>query len=276
MPLPSVSPLVFDVRKFDRERFVTTLFMQPEKRHDAIVLYAFNAEIARIKSLVREPLAGAIRLQWWRDVLSQTRPHSEVTNHPIAQPLTQMLKEGRLPADLLFSLVDAKERDLNNESFESLAQMVLYADATAGNLGAAVLHVTGAVEETSLASVRGASIAYALTGLMRSIPVHLAQGWMTIPLDVLAEHSLSAEDVTKKADLSKPVRRIVEQALSTVSIARKQKVPKAALPVCLVGTLAHGHGKRFKKCGWNPFDGDLLKPTPMPLRLIWATMRGRF
>ena len=32
-------------------------------------LYAFNLEIARVREVAREPLAGEIRLQWWSDVL---------------------------------------------------------------------------------------------------------------------------------------------------------------------------------------------------------------
>ena len=271
-----VSSLALDVRRHDRERFTTALFIPERRRESAFVLYAFNAEVARIKSLTREPLAGAIRLQWWRDVVMQDRPSREVAHHPIAQALTEQLASGRVPADLLLGLIDAKEQDLNNQPFESLAQMLAYADATAGNLSAAVLHALDACDASSLAAARGAGIAYALTGLARSIPVHLAQGWISVPLDLLKGFGIDPRTLSAKTDLTGPVRRIVEQSLSTLDIARESQADKAAVPVCLLGTLAQGHGKLLRKAGWNPFLSHLSAPHPMPLALAWRSWRGRF
>ncbi len=271
-----ISPLAFEVRRYDRERFVTTLFIPEDKRDAVLVLYAFNAEVARIKSLVREPLAGAIRLQWWRDAVNRERPQSEVANHPIASPLTRMLDSGQVPTNLLLDMVDAKERDLNNQPFNSLAEMVTYADATAGNLGTAALHALGVTDEINLNAARGACIAYALTGLARSVGAHLSQGWMSLPHDLLSECGIDPAHVSAKSDLAKPVRRLTEQAETILSIARKARVVKAALPVCLHGTLAQGHGALLKKSGWDPFDAALAKPHPMPIRLAWHSWLGRF
>ena len=36
-------------------------------RPQLFALYAFNAEIARVRDIVSEPLPGEIRYQWWRD-----------------------------------------------------------------------------------------------------------------------------------------------------------------------------------------------------------------
>ena len=55
-------------RRPTRIGFSPTLFAPAEHRGALFALYAFNLEVARVREVVREPLAGEIRLQWWRDV----------------------------------------------------------------------------------------------------------------------------------------------------------------------------------------------------------------
>ena len=49
------------VRAADKDRFLAALFARAEHRPALYALYAFNVEIARVRELVREPLAGEIR-----------------------------------------------------------------------------------------------------------------------------------------------------------------------------------------------------------------------
>ena len=73
------------VRAGDKDRFLATLFAPAEHRAAIFAVYAFNLEIARIREVAREPLAGEIRLQWWSDVLSEALGgggRGEVEGHP--------------------------------------------------------------------------------------------------------------------------------------------------------------------------------------------------
>src|SRR2546423_11462815 len=74
------------VRAADRDRFLTTLFAPAEHRPALLALYAFNLEIARVREIVHEPLAGEIRLQWWSDVL-EGEGRGEGAAHPGAAGL---------------------------------------------------------------------------------------------------------------------------------------------------------------------------------------------
>ncbi|MGZ5895708.1 MAG: squalene/phytoene synthase family protein [Xanthobacteraceae bacterium] len=58
------------VREHDKDRFLATLFAPADRRKYLLALYAFALEIGRVKYLVHEPMAGIIRLQWWRDAVS--------------------------------------------------------------------------------------------------------------------------------------------------------------------------------------------------------------
>jgi phytoene synthase len=59
------------VRAADKDRFLATLFAPANRRGALFALYAFNVEVARVREVAREPMAGEIRLQWWRDALER-------------------------------------------------------------------------------------------------------------------------------------------------------------------------------------------------------------
>ena len=59
------------VREHDRDRYLATLFAPAETRDALFALYAFAAEIGRVRDVAREPMPGEIRLQWWRDAIAR-------------------------------------------------------------------------------------------------------------------------------------------------------------------------------------------------------------
>ena len=59
--------LAVSVRAADPDRYFATLFAPASQRPFLFTLYAFHAELARVAETVREPMLGAIRLEWWRE-----------------------------------------------------------------------------------------------------------------------------------------------------------------------------------------------------------------
>ncbi|RZK82982.1 MAG: hypothetical protein EOO66_25235, partial [Methylobacterium sp.] len=57
------------VRAGDPDRYFATLFAPPAFRPHLFALYAFSLTIARVREAASNPMAGEIRLQWWRDAL---------------------------------------------------------------------------------------------------------------------------------------------------------------------------------------------------------------
>ena len=280
IPSPEMTGLDLDVRRHDRERFVTALFCPSTARDDVLAMIGFNAELARIRALIREPLAGAIRLQWWRDAVQGERPADETARHPIAQPLCRLIAQGRVSKDLLLGMVDARERDVEGVGFATMAELSAYAWATSGALSQSIARLSGAVEESSIQAAQEAAAAYALTGLVRSLRFHLSTGWMTLPRDALARAGLAPEDVKEgmgeAARLASTVQEIARHAQGMIERARTRSVEKAAVPACLTATLAGGHLKVLSKEGWNPFAPTVARPSTMPLRLIMNYILGRY
>ena len=121
------------VRSADRDRFLAALFAPAEHRGALYALYAFNIEIARVREIVREPLAGEIRLQWWNDAI-EGKAAGEVAANPVAAALLESVARYRLPAELLTGLIEARRFDLYDEPMLTLADFDDYARATSAAL----------------------------------------------------------------------------------------------------------------------------------------------
>ncbi len=94
------------VRERDRDRFLATLFAPQSKRAALFAIYAYDIEIPHIADVVREPLAGEIRLQWWHDAISG-QGHSG--GSPVATALIETMRAFRLPEDLVLRPVEARQ-----------------------------------------------------------------------------------------------------------------------------------------------------------------------
>ena len=126
------------LRAADKDRFLATLFAPAEHREALFALYAFNVEIARVREVVREPVAGEIRLQWWSDALGGA-DRGEVAAHPVASALLASIARYRLPPERFKALIEARRFDLYDEPMATLADLEAYADGASASLIALAL-----------------------------------------------------------------------------------------------------------------------------------------
>lgn len=244
-----------EVRRHDRDRFATALFAPPDLREQLMVLYAFNAEVARIREAVREPMAGMVRLQWWREALAGERP-GEIANHPIAEPLLEACRMHKVSGAAFERLLDAREADFNTPPPADLSALETYAEASSASLTQIALEMLGVRDEASHRAGRAVGTAFALVGLLRSVPYQTALGRVMLPLD-------SAREIAARA------RALLEEA-------RQQPVDRRAIPALLPATLASGHLRLLESVSFDLFDARLALPRTMPVRLMWNVMRGKF
>jgi len=137
------------VRAADRDRFLATLFAPRERRGALFALYAFNVEIARVREVVRDPVAGEIRLQWWSDVLAGDG-RGEIEAHPVASALRASVARYGLPPERLQTTISARRFDLYDEPMATLADLEAYADGASSSLialAAQILNGDGASDQ---------------------------------------------------------------------------------------------------------------------------------
>src|ERR1043166_3899959 len=77
------------VRAADPDRYFATLFAPASMRPLLWALYAFNHEVARVAESVREPMLGAIRLEWWRET-AEGAALAKPRNHDVAKGLVDV------------------------------------------------------------------------------------------------------------------------------------------------------------------------------------------
>src|SRR5215470_17865719 len=153
------------LRRADYDRYLASLFARTELRPHLWALYAFNHEVAKTAESVSQPIAGQIRLQWWRDRIADIYHRAE-SDHPLTRALGVIVATHQLPREFFDGLVGARESDLEEAPFGDLAELEAYADATSGNVMRLAARILGAKEQLD-AHARELGIAYALAGLLR-------------------------------------------------------------------------------------------------------------
>jgi 15-cis-phytoene synthase len=181
------------VREGDKDRYLATLFAPAAKRGALFALYAFNHEIARVRESVREPLAGEVRLQWWRDVI--TSKTAEARAHPVAAALIDTIAHFRIPVEPLVDLIEARSFDLYDDPMPSMAALEGYATKTSTALIELASVILDHSNRPISDALRAAGVAYAFAGLLRAFPIHAARGQLYVPLDVLQRTGAKPEDV---------------------------------------------------------------------------------
>jgi 15-cis-phytoene synthase len=202
------------VRLWDRDRYLATLFAPDEKQPHLYALFAFDAEVARIPTLVSEPQIGEIRMQWWADTL-EAIADGQAVNHPVAQRLADTIRAHALPVAHLMKLIDARRGELYADQFPdrfSLESHIAETDATLMQYAAMVLDPAKAAS-----AAEGIGLAASAFGLARVL--------------------LRARSEPKFIPPGETIGTLQALARERLQQARQIKFPQSLLPVVLPAAL---------------------------------------
>lgn len=265
------------VRRHDRERYLTALFAPADRRDDLLALYAFNLEIARTREAVREPMLGHIRLQWWRDALDEIDAGKPPRRHEVVTPLADTIRRHNLARDAFERLLLARERDLDDTPFQTLADLEAYADGTSGALVSLALAILGPADAAMLARSRQVGRGYALTGLLRAVGFHARQNRCLLPDSVLAAHGTDREATLAMKPSPALAAAVAEVASAAEAALVPARVTSAAWPALAPAVLARRHLKALRRAGHDVFaPGLAAEPgAGSVLALITASLARR-
>jgi phytoene synthase len=263
------------VRAGDKDRFLAALFAPQKYRRALYALYAFNLEVTRTRELAREPMPGEIRLQWWRDALGGAG-RGEVDAHPVAASLRDVVVRYRLPPRMLVDLIDARSFDLYDETMASMSYLERYAVQTSSALLELAARILGDGRDLGTSDLtRHAGIAYAITGLLRALPIHAARGQLYLPADLMQRHGAQSIDVlagratTELRAVLAELRLVARHHLGAARGLLNDMAPQVApalLPVALVRPALD----RMERRSYQPFS-----PSELPQwRRQWALWRA--
>lgn len=269
--------LIANLRAGDPDRLYIALFASGKARERLLSLFAFNLEIASTRERVSETMLGQIRLQWWRDALEEIR-RGEPRRHPVVAAMAEWIPDaGNKAFDLANAMIDAREADLEEQPFETMAQLVSYASDTSANLLHLALLAEGITDEAGHNKASNAGIAYALTGIIRAVPFLGAQGRVLLPGQLLAAHgiadarqSLGQRDPDKLRNALQQIASRAETHLKEVGHQRGSSV--ATRPFILHAALAQLYLARIRKSGFDLSDPRM---DPGPARRILTLLKTR-
>jgi phytoene synthase len=263
------------VRSGDKDRFLATLFAPQKYRRALYALYAFNLEVARTRTLAREPMPGEIRLQWWRDALGGVG-RGEADAHPVAAALRDVVVRYRLPPQSLAGLVDARAFDLYNEPMATLVELERYATRTSSVVIELAARILGDGRDPGIGALAGhAGIAYALSGLLRALPLHAACGQLYLPADLMQRYGAQPADAlagNATTELRAVLAELRLRARQHLGKARESldTMPAAVAPALLPVALVQPALDRMERRSYRFFS-----PSEVPQwRRQWALWRA--
>ncbi len=280
--MPDLSYCARQVRRFDHDRFLCTLFAPPAEREALSALYAFNIEIARVREAAREPMLGRMRLQWWRDVIAGIYA-AQAPREPVAAALADAVARFALTRDYFDRLLDGREFDCEDRPPATLDDLAAYAEATAAPLVKLSAEVCGARDDRVAAAAEDLGIAWALCGLIRAVPFHARAKRLYLPAALNRQHGLDVFAMFEKGTspgLASVVEAVSARAREHLIRARtaRAEVPTRALPAFLPATLTDLYLRRISASRYDPFDKHLQTPAGAGrlMALFIARLRCRY
>ncbi|MFN4153354.1 MAG: phytoene/squalene synthase family protein [Paracoccaceae bacterium] len=245
------------VQRGDPDRFAALMAAPQAARARLLPLYALNLEIARAPWVSKEPMIAEMRLQWWRDVVTEPAPRA----HEVARPLHDLIRQAALPLDVLDRMIEARRWDITRDPFEDQAAMDAYLEDTGAGLMWLSACALGAPPGAE-AAVRAYGWAAALAQYLRAIPELAARG--RVPL----------LDGRPQA-----VAQLAVRGLIRLNTARKATatVPRPVRPALLAGWQAEGLLKQASRDPAAVAEGRVqLSDFARRGRLLWQATTGLF
>lgn len=263
------------LRDIDRDRYLACLLSPAEKRPAIAALYAFSAELARIRDLVREPLPGEIRLQYWRDLLAG-QAHGSTEANPVAAGLLQAIESYNLPVAPLQAMVEARLFDLYDDPMETRGMLEGYAGETASALVQLAALALDPVEAVRFSDAAGhAGIAQAIAGLLLMMPLHRHRGQVYLPMELITavgldrDSFLAGED---KARIGAAVEAFAGLGREHLGKARAAgRLPASIVPAYLPAALSAPVLDRAAGLGARLFEKDVR---PAQWRRQWLMLKA--
>lgn len=254
-------------------------------RDDLMTVAAYLGDIARIPLQVSDPVLGEIRLQWWRDALTDRAG----AGHPIAEAMAGLLARRSIPLHTVLAPLEVRAAELYPDVFPDDAAFDAY--AVGGERAHLILrrHIVQNAIEGSAVSPRSASApdgleeraarVLGLTRLLVRLPHLMSKGRWPLPgprLGIVApDDAPSLKDDAVTATLTGIVSD-ARQSLGPLIGDLRRIMPQNRL-IFLPVALAGPYLRVLERGGHDPLH-DIAELQPMArLGRLWLAARwGRF
>lgn len=261
------------VRERDPDRFIANLFASADRRRHLSALYAFHAEIARIRHVVSEPGLGEIRLQWWRDAIA----NGEGGGNPLAEALLQTIAETGLPRHPFDALLNARIFDLYHDPMPTMADFEGYAGETESALFQLGALAAGGESGTLAADVSGhAGVALLLRDRLVSFGRDSGRRQLFLPREIFDRHRVDLDSVfsalpsTNLTEAIEELRSLARAHLNKAKAGAASLAPAVRAVFLPLATVEADLGRLVTD---SPFQPPQLRPRWRRQLAIWRLAR---
>jgi len=248
------------VRVYDRDRYLCSLFTRSRGRHALWALYALNLELARTHEIVTQPMLGEVRLRWWRETL-ESLFQGQLTDHPVIEALAEGWPSVPQVQKDLLALVDSRILELNGQCPKTMEELEEYLESTSSSLLQLSLSALGINDESASTACSKIGLAWGLVGLIRSLPFSSGPRQLSIPVNIFSElgGALGDEQAGPSPILNRAVKVLADRAMQHVCSSRESVLgaPGAARAVLSLGALTRLYLNRISSANYDPYAANL-------------------
>lgn len=192
---PAFDHCASTLRLRNRDRYLAMLLAPESKRACLAGLYALDCELAAVGERITEPLAGEIRLQWWRDTIAGLYK-GESGGHPVIELLGAAIEAGKLPRQAFEGLIDARIFDLYDDPMPDMGKLEAYLGATHGAMVQMSCLILGEGRQTGSGEAAGhAAMAEGLASILCGLASDTARGRCYLPAERMAAHGVKLTEM---------------------------------------------------------------------------------
>ena len=173
--------------------YYSFLFLPAERRRAITALYAFCREVDDIADEVSDVGLARTKLAWWRtEVANLFAGHPQ---HPVTRALAPFVGPYGIDAGRMNEIIDGMEMDLVYHRYADFDSLRLYCHRVAGVVGQLSASIFGFTRPATLEYAEALGIAFQLTNIIRDVGEDARRGRVYLPVDELASHGLTPEDI---------------------------------------------------------------------------------
>ena len=151
--------------------------------------------------------AARAAVAFWRSELARAFDGSAPST-PQAQRVQPFIRRFDLPRQAFDDVIDGVAMDVDTTRYETFDALYEYCRRVASAVGLICIRIFGCRSERAREYAVNLGVALQLTNILRDLPDDLALGRVYLPLEDLAAHGCSVEDLDRGA-VTDPVRRLL-------------------------------------------------------------------
>jgi squalene synthase HpnC len=198
------------------ENFHVVSFLLPKRLHqDFYNVYSFCRWADDLGDEIGDTAESLRLLSWWRSELEAM--YAGQVKHPVFVALEGTMRKYDLPIQLFADLISAFEHDQRVTRYSSWDEVFAYCRCSANPVGRLVLRLCGYADAERDHLSDATCTALQLANFWQDVTVDWEKDRVYLPLDLLARHGYSVEDLAARK-FNQPFQAAMKEA---VDVARK-------------------------------------------------------